>query len=225
MIYLASPGNQLQAQALINSGNPALLSFALYSKWMDDYHPGFRRVLIDSGAYSVMNTGKEVDLPRYVDWSEAWRDRADAIAGLDHIRGDWRQSMKNYEACPWHFPTFHDSDPPELLDELIAMAQERNCWIGIGLVPPRTGKETFIRETLERIPDGIHVHGWALRLYSWHGRLDSMDSTNWFQDAMRYSRDFPWLTYAETLEIVCKRYQREKRRIQLTEEPQTRMAL
>ncbi len=39
------------------------------------------------------------------------------------------------------------------------------------------------------------------------------DSTNWWRDAMKVSRDLWWLTYAESLEIVVKKYQREQRRV------------
>jgi hypothetical protein len=61
------------------------------------------------------------------------------------------------------------------------------------------------------VPEDFHIHGWALRAYSHVRRIDSMDSTNWWRDAMQLRRDLPWLTYGETLELVVKRYQREQR--------------
>ena len=113
------------------------------------------------------------------------------------------------------FPTFHETDPPELLPELIAMAREcRWKWIGIGLIPQkREGKEQWLRETLSRIPADIHVHGWALRRYSHIRRIDSMDSTNWWRDGfkLRIMPELSHLTYAECLQIVVKRYTRETR--------------
>lgn len=123
--------------------------------------------------------------------------------------------MANYDAFPGGFPTFHESDPPELLDELIAMSQERRQWIGIGLIPPRDGKEKWMRETLDRIPEGIHVHGWACRAYTHIRRLDSVDSTNWWRDAMKLRTlpDTSHLTYGECLDVVVKRYKRWQRRI------------
>jgi hypothetical protein len=78
----------------------------------------------------------------------------------------------------------------------------------LGLLPPRTGKEKWVRTVCDRIPDDLHVHGWALREYTHVRRLDSVDSTNWWRDAMAYRKDYPWLTYGECLEIVVKRYQR-----------------
>lgn len=209
-VYLASPDNQLQASTV--AGMPVLLSFALYNKWLEKgYQQSFSRVLIDSGAYSELNTGAVVDIDAYRDWAQRWVGDADAIAGLDDIRGDWRRSLRNYDLVPFGFPTIHDTDPPELLDELIPMAQERGGWIGMGLLPPRGGKEKWVRDTLARIPDDLHVHGWACREYLYCRRLDSVDSTNWWRDAMDFRVKAPWLTYAETLDIVVKRYQRERR--------------
>jgi hypothetical protein len=107
-VYLASPRTQKQAEHA--AGMPVLLSFACWSPWLDRYQQTFRRVLIDSGAFSEYTTGKAVDLARYADWAGRWVGHADAIAGLDSILGDWRQSLKNYQAFALGFPTFHDSD-------------------------------------------------------------------------------------------------------------------
>jgi len=109
----------------------------------------------------------------------------------------------------------HDTDPDELLDDLIPLSYERGKWLGIGLKPPRVGRESWIRRICERIPDDIHVHGWALRRYTHIARLDSVDSTNWWRKAMEIAA-LPLcnhLTYGECLEIIIKRYQRENRTI------------
>jgi len=209
-VYLASPGTQQQAQQV--QGMPVLLSFALYSKWQDQYAPGYGKILIDSGAYSEMNSGAKVDLDAYANFAARWEDRADAIAGLDDISGDWRRSLKNFERVG--FPTFHDTDPEGLLPDLIDISRARGNWLGIGLLPPRAGRSDFLRRTLARIPEDIHVHGWALRAYTKFGRLDSVDSTNWWRDAMKVRKDLPWLNYGECLEIVVKRYARESRIIE-----------
>jgi hypothetical protein len=213
-VYLASPNTQQQAEHA--AGMPVLLSYACWSPWLDKgYQQSFSRILADSGAYSEFNSGKAIDLPEYADWAQRWVGHADAIAGLDNIAGDWRQSLKNYEAFPLGFPTFHESDPDELLDDLIPMARERGNWIGVALLPPREGKESWVRRTLDRIPDDIHKHGWALRRYTHCRRLDSVDSTNWWRDAMklRTIADLSHLTYGECLEIVVKRYERWTRDI------------
>ena len=134
---------------------------------------------------------------------------ADAVAGLDDISGDWKRSLRNYEQYGG-FPTYHDTDPPELLDDLLPIAYERGNWLGIGLLPPRTGREDWLIRTLDRIPNDIHLHGWALRRYTHLRRFNSMDSTNWWRDALMLSsvNEIKHLTPAECLDIIVKRYKR-----------------
>ena len=210
-VYLASPNTQQQAEHC--AGMSVLLSFALFKPWLWQYQPSFDRVLIDCGAWSVADSGFVIDREEFRDFAEPWRKHADAIAGIDDIHGDFKKSMANYQAIEWTFPTWHDSDPPEALPELIAMAQERNRWLGIGLLPPRHGKERIIRAALERIPDDIHVHGWALRAYTHLRRIDSVDPTNWWRDAMKLRQKLHWLTYGECLGLMVKKYQRWGRAI------------
>ncbi len=52
-----------------------------------------------------------------------------------------------------------------------------------------------------------------MRAYTHCRRLDSVDSTNWWRDAMalRTMADLSHLTYGECLDIIVKRYQRWKR--------------
>jgi hypothetical protein len=212
-VYLASPNTQQQAEHV--AGMPVLLSFALFKPWIGKgYQQSFKRILVDSGAFSELNSGTKIDGIAYRDWSQRWDGHADAVAGLDDISGDWKRSLDNYERFGG-FPTFHDTDPPELLDDLIPMAKERGNWIGLGLKPPRQGKERWVRDACERIPSGLHVHGWAMREYTHVRRLDSVDSTNWWRDAMKLRTlpDTAHLHYGECLEIVVKRYQRWERSI------------
>lgn len=207
MVYFASPNTQQQAEKLCDK--PALISKAIYSPWLDRYQQSFSRILVDSGAFSELNSGIKIDLTEYSEWSSQWKLTADAIAGLDDISGDWRRSVRNYEVCG--FPTMHDTDPPELLKDLIPIAQERGKWLGIGLKPPREGKEDFVRWVCDNVPDDIHVHGWALRRYTHIRRIDSVDSTNWWRDGMDVRKKIPWITYGEALDLVMLRYAREER--------------
>jgi hypothetical protein len=212
-VYLASPRTQQQAEHV--AGMPVLLSYACWAPWLDKgYQQSFRRILVDSGAFSELNSGVKVDGFAYRDWAQRWDGHADAVAGLDDISGDWKRSIENYERFGG-FPTFHDTDPPEFLEDLIPLSRERGGWIGLGLIPPRTGKRRWVRETCNRIPDDLHVHGWALREYANVRRLDSMDSTNWWRDAMKLKTlpDTAHLHYGECLEIVVKRYQRAGRTV------------
>ncbi len=207
LVYLASPRTQQQAEHACD--HPVLLSYATWSDWLIRYVQTFARLLLDSGAFSELNSGVKVDLGAYIEWASGFAGQIDAYAGLDDISGDWRRSMKNYDAGG--FPTFHDTDPPELLDDLVEVARDRGSWIGLGLLPPRHGKETFVRATLDRIPPDLHVHGWACRIYSGQRRFNSFDSTNWWRSAMQVRQALPWLTYGECLDIQIKRILREAR--------------
>jgi hypothetical protein len=219
-VYLASPNTQQQAEHAADM--PVLLSFAVWAPWMARYQASFGRILIDSGVFGELNPkGKRIEIESYGEWSEQWIGHADAIAGIDDIRGDWRRSLKNYEAIPWTFPTIHDTDPPELLADLVAIAKERNRWLGIGLKPPREGKERFIRLVCENVPESLHIHAWACRAYTHIRRIDSVDSTNWWRDAMALRKALPWLTYGECLGLIVKRYQRWQRVIRDEESEQT----
>ena len=211
-VYLSSPGNQMHASYL--DGVPVLLSYALWSRWVDDYAPSFGRLLIDSGAFSELNSGVKVDGGAYREWAARWRC-ADAVAGLDDIAGDWRRSLRNYDLYGG-FPTYHETDPPEFLDDLIPLARERGGWLGLGMLPEtrqRRGGGRWLDDALSRVPDDLHIHGWALRGYADRPRLDSLDSTNWFRDAfkLRVSPMTAHLTPAECVEVVVKRYRREGR--------------
>lgn len=207
--FLGTPRNQLQAY--FATGMPVLVSFAARSSWLDrSWMHAFEPLLLDSGAFSELNSGIKVDLHEYVEWAQSW-PHAIAWAGLDDIAGDWRRSLRNYQVGG--FPTFHDSDPDELLDELVDLARERDGWLGIGLMPPRRGRRCWLERTLERIPDEIHVHGWACGSYSSVG-FDSIDSTNWTRDIQAMLTRSPFtshLTPGECLEIIVKRYQRAHR--------------
>jgi len=210
-VYLASPLTKFQGTYL--NDMPVLVSFALWRGWESRFQQAWGPMLLDSGAYSEFNSGVKVDLGAYVEFTKEWGWRFEAIAGLDDISGDWKRSLKNYESVG--FPTFHSSDPHGLLDDLIPIARERGGWLGLGVKPIngcRRYADKWVRATLDRVPDDIHIHGWAMRAFIKYRRLDSVDSTNWFRDAHKLlARGAPlsWLTEGEVLEIVVKRYRRE----------------
>ena len=211
-VYLASPRSRFQATYLTDM--PVLVSFALWSGWESRFQQSWGPMLLDSGAYSEFTSGKKVDLDAYVDFVEEWGWRFEAVAGLDDISGDWRRSLKNYKRVG--FPTYHNTDPHKLLPELISLSRERGSWLGLGIAPVNGDRRygtQWLRDTLDRIPDDIHVHGWASRAFTSMGRLDSVDSTNWYRDAHKVlvgkAGPLDWLTEGEALEIVIKRYRRE----------------
>lgn len=223
--YLSSPNTQQQAHAV--RGMPVLLSFALCKRaketgknWMARYELSFDRILIDSGAFSELNSGKVIDGDEYGEWSlrkMKENDRVDACACLDSIAGDWRSGLDNWHAYQHTFPVFHDTDPPEALERILEALPGRPQWIGLGMKPPRTA-ERWLDETLTTIEQrapGLHVHLFAgrkflRRLTRYRGRSVSTDSTNWLRDVAQILQNplTRHLTPAEALDIIVKRYQR-----------------
>ena len=189
---------------------------------MDRYLSSFDRVLVDSGAFSELNSGKAIDRDAYAEFSQEMLGLAhvDAAANLDDIRGDWQRGLDNWDAMPWTFPVYHDTDPETALDAILERLPERGRWIGLGMIPPRTSSG-WLDMTLRRIEDRApecHVHGFAMRahlpmLLTYRGRSISVDSTNWMMD-VRKLLEGPMtrhLTPAECLDIIVKRYQRDGR--------------
>jgi hypothetical protein len=211
-VFLASPMSKFQGNFLTDM--PVLVSFALWSGWESRFQQAWGPMLLDSGAFSAFNSGTTMDLDAYAEFVREWGWRFEAVAGLDDIGGDWRKSLRNYETIG--FPTLHNTDPPELLQDLIPIARERGGWIGLG-IKPINGRREYARDwvarSLSRMPDDLHVHGWAMRAFLDLGRLDSVDSTNWFRDAhavLARGMPLPWLTEGEAIEIIIKRYKRER---------------
>ncbi len=207
--FLSSPNTQAQASLL--EGWDALISYGVARRktWVREYLRSFRNILIDSGAYSVMNSGKVLDVDEYAEWASnvMLEGNVVAVAALDDIKGRSELTYANWMKYPWMFPTYHDSDPEDFLDEILS---HNPAWLGLGMVPPRINVP-WLRSTLDRIPEGTHVHGWALGSFSHLQRLDSADSTGWILDVrkLKESSLTCHLTTQEQLEIVVKRFKRK----------------
>jgi hypothetical protein len=67
-VYLAGPNTQQQAQPLENM--PVLLSFTYYSDWIEQYQPIFKRILVDTGAYSEFNISVCPQLKYLLSWRQ-----------------------------------------------------------------------------------------------------------------------------------------------------------
>jgi hypothetical protein len=217
-VYVGTPCNQLQASLVADM--PVLISFAAYCKFLmtGGYVHTFSHLLLDSGAFSELNSGKKIDLAQYLDWVQQF-PYACAYAGLDDISGNWERSLLNYQSGG--FPTFHDTDPDWLLDELIPISRERGNWIGLGLKPPRAGREAWLRRTLKRIPEDLHVHGWALGRYAHIPRIDSFDSTHaWLEWQKIRNALGAWITSAECMELAVKKVRRQSRLIEKQDDDQ-----
>lgn len=212
-IYLASPGNRRFAE--LAKGFPVLLSFSQTPEHVMQNASTFSRILLDSGAFSMHTTGKTVEISEYQDWVSRF-PYVDAVAGLDSIEGDHALSLRNYSQMEC-FPTIHDTDPTDggYLDELISISREQGRnWLGVGISPnpTRLGRDEWLRSTLDRVPSDIHVHGFALRVYSHLPRFDSFDSTAWQRNAISIRRTLgDWLMHDESVELAIAKIYRSAR--------------
>lgn len=211
-------------QAHAANGMDVLLSFPIVKSnhWIERYIPSFRAVLFDSGAFSELNSGKQVCIREYSDFKYRMQEQIGNVvawACLDDISGDWKKGIANWRAMPGTFPVFHDTDPPELLSDMLSECARRSCtWIGLGMKPPRRS-EHWLRQTLDRIERfdaSMHVHCFAMGKFAptvnTYPGTKSIDSTNWFRDVLKYAESplTRHLTPAEQLEIIVKRYQRKE---------------
>jgi hypothetical protein len=110
---------------------PALLvSYAYWDKFQAEctkeprLRSRFRDYSLDSGAFTAANSGKPVDLARYIDFCQGLRDsdpQCVEIFSLDVI-GDWRASARNaaimVNAGVPCIPTFHVGEPTAALLEM-----------------------------------------------------------------------------------------------------------
>lgn len=219
-IYLATPGTQLHAEMM--GGCHVLESFALKATqpWMERYRPTFASLMLDSGAFSAMTTGKPVDLDAYIAFALQHRRAYDAIINLDVISGDVKervdagkrnlQTMRDRGLDP--MPVFHQGEPWSVLLELAACGR-----IGLGVQRPMRDVDRFLDDCFERLPPHVRVHGFALANERYTGRYPfaSVDSATWVHELMALSAIsgqgsdvLRYLTQGELLKLVIKKYER-----------------
>lgn len=220
IIYLASPATQLHAEMM--AGCDVLESFAIKAtaQWSVRYRPTWRRVMLDSGAYSEMTTGKAVDLGAYVDFCVQHQAAYSEIVNLDVIAGDVServtrsaanlQRMRDAGLDP--LPVFHQGEPYSVLQDLASCGR-----VGLGFQRPIRGGQAWLDECFARIPSTTKVHGFGManerftKLFPFH----SVDSATWIHELKALSAlsgqgsdVLHYLTQGELLKLVILKYQR-----------------
>ncbi len=147
----------------------ALLSFASSGKsdfdfWVREQVPG-AEVFLDSGAFSVMQSGAAVDLQAYCDFCHMHRNRLETYVQLDVI-GDQRATRANLAAMEARglrpMPVFTASGDVGELDELCS----RYRHIGLGDLKGRQMFATGWRsERLDRVFRVAERH-WPVRFHA-----------------------------------------------------------
>ena len=149
--------------------------------------------MIDSGAFSAWNSGAEITLDAYVDACKHALELPfppDEIFALDVI-GDWQAGLRNTEEM-WRrgieaIPCFHIGEPWEVLKGL-ARNYPKIALGGVAKSTPQT-KLKFAEECFARVwPKRMHGFSYCFKSAVLGLPWDTVDSTSWFLQALRYRR-------------------------------------
>lgn len=160
-----------------------LVSFYYLAKFEEEKaNYSFRDWVMDSGAFSAHNSGKEIDLQEYIDTCLRLMEsdpKLVEIFALDVI-GDHEASLKNCEEM-WRqgvpaIPCYHVGEPEEAL---LHMA-EAYPKIALGGAVGFRGKSLWAQQCFARVwPKRIHGFGFGgekdILSMPWH----TVDATNW----------------------------------------------
>lgn len=171
---------------------PILISYHYMRKWTDDriaYVLGnpVNEVLLDSGAFSALNTGAEIPLDEYCEFLDRWGDKLFGYMLLDKL-GDPVQSARNYDTMLERglepIPIHVRGDDQKRMDQLF----ETSDYIALGgLRRPKRGWSTKGYVELKmQWADGRAVHWLGYTRYDMLPlyRPYSCDSANIMQAAM-----------------------------------------
>jgi hypothetical protein len=146
-----------------------------------------RDLLLDSGAYSAMTRGIEIDIDDYIEYIRANENYIHTYANLDVV-GDAEATNENQrimeQAGLAPLPTFHYGSDYDYLREMI---QEYD-YIGLGGLVPISKKRKVLKAHLDNCwkiileeKPNLKVHGWGMTSYFGVTRYPffSVDSTSW----------------------------------------------
>lgn len=195
-------------------GQLVLESFADIRPLTDRYRGTWAGGMLDSGAFTEMNTGKPIDLSAYTDFCVEHGAFYDAIINLDDIRGNVDKSLANLahlrDAGVDAMPVFHQGEPWSVLEDMAAESD----YIGVGFQRPIQSAHQFLDGVWGRVGD-TKVHGFAMTAWMDSFPFYSVDSTTWLWEVkglmgVRTPNGNPltYLTPAELVDIVLLKYQR-----------------
>lgn len=93
-------------------------------------HPGVE-LLIDSGGFSALNAGEEIDLDEYIEWCSRWKSKLFGYFALDKLgdpKGSAHYLRKMHDAGLKPLPIHVRGDDERRMDELF----EASDWVGLG---------------------------------------------------------------------------------------------
>jgi len=154
----------------------------------------YRDWVLDSGAFSVWNKGKEIRLQDYVDACKALMDTPRPpveIYALDVI-GDWRASLRNCELM-WKqgieaIPCYHAGEPQAALIG-IAKDYPKIAIGGISHIGRGNKRFKWLEQCFARVwPKCVHGFGVTTEKWLTHVPWHSVDSTSWQLGPLRYGQ-------------------------------------
>ena len=153
----------------------------------------YRDWVLDSGAFSAHNSGKEIRLQDYIDKAKQLRDSDPTLSevfALDVI-GDWRASIRNTEEM-WRqgieaIPCWHAGEPEDVLRG-IARDYPKIALGGVAKTRA-AAKKKIAEQVFARVwPKKIHGFGFGsedmVLAFPWH----SVDATNWEMGPCAFGR-------------------------------------
>lgn len=163
-----------------------LVSYPYASRWLAQKKKSFygRSWVLDSGAFTVLNSGGMINLDDYVQFCRGLSgdEKLKEVFSLDVI-GDWRAGMENVQSM-WGsgvraIPTYHYGEPREVLEEL----SRRYPKIAVGGVARRLrGRKQlrFLEQCFSVVwPKLVHGFGVMRREVLCSLPFDSVDASNW----------------------------------------------
>jgi len=220
-LYFASPNTHPLAQAVV--GKYVLESFAIRWKPYWRYRRSFAGLMLDSGAFSEINSGKSISVDAYGEYAAKHDGDYELVVNLDDIGGDLKRSQANerrlrevYGLDP--MPVFHQGEPWSVLSEYC----DRSGYVGLGFQRPLNGREQrrgWLEKCFAEVPAGHQLHGFAMTGYMGAFPFASVDSTTWIRDYLgiahgdnaRIGALARFLTPLEIMEVVVKRWERMPR--------------
>lgn len=201
-VYLALSPNPRNRRLLVDGPRvidpkdapSVLVSYAYLPPFLADRpHWRIRSWVMDSGAYSVFNAGRTIDLDRYIACcqEQAATDPAlDGVIALDVI-GDWRAGLRNVERM-WAvgvpaWPVWHIGEPESLL---VGYARDypKMCVGGVAMLRG-PARRKFAEQVFARVwPKKIHGLAIGNRTDVLAVPWDSVDASSWETNPAKFGR-------------------------------------
>lgn len=184
-----------------------LVSYVYLDQWLkhrDQYGYLVRDWVVDSGAFSVWNAGKTIDLQEYIDRCAALLagDRPPVeIFGLDVI-GDWAAGLRNVEEMCRQgvdcIPAYHLGEPESVLVDM-AKAYPKIALGGMVQIKDGKAKLAWAEQCFARVwPKRIHGFGVSQEYVLSAIPFDTVDMSSWAA-GHRYGR---WASYGADIKTA-----------------------